>query len=366
MMPEKLNISLLGVAFEITSEQDGLLDYSKYFMSYECGDTLNTAANVNVNIRKGIVDIHSRGNSSRVHFSKHINWDFKAVQLADEPNSFLWPDKGMKISFTENNGRITRVDVITDLGQALVPIIGEAIFHLLRSLAYYLRNPVEGLFMHASAVKNKNNKGVLFTGNSLSGKTTALLSAVFEAKSTPVANDRILITRDSTSVKGYSWPSYASFCEGTLLRYSELTSACYAFEHASNPFRTHAKDQPLKKEFNKTLKRIYPMGWFSEAINQEYAYSVPLQRIIFIEVSPESTFHFERMPAENSTEVYEALLANSFLKEEPSFLAWHGLKKPDDQFDKETLNKWVKSDVEFWKLKTTPEELTKNIEFILN
>ncbi|KOX14243.1 hypothetical protein ADL05_16730 [Nocardiopsis sp. NRRL B-16309] len=262
-----------------------------------------------------------------VHASKHPHWSFAADVLVEEPRAVRWQGRGVTV---RHEGDLSwRVGVDPDSDPRLV---GEAVFHLLRSIALYRRDTAAGPLVHASGVLDRRGRAVLFSGSVLAGKTTLLTESVIGRGATPLTNDRALIRFFGTQADVLTWPSYASFCEGTILNYPALAGAAEAFEHDANPVRTICHDRPLVSGFDKDTKRIYPMSWFTDATGASYAASAPLGTLVITRLIP-GTGRSELRELDLGTEADRGRVIDLFTREcfdqaEPSFLPWHGMSLP--------------------------------------
>lgn len=318
--------NILGVRFELAGSND-LFAYSRGFLeAYEAESDLIAHRRINVRVQRAEV-ANLAGATRAVHRSKHRYWNFSAQVADSRPLRAVWPTRGLQV---EADATLSALEVSISPKQSTAAA-GESLFHLLRSFALYLR--ARGNFLHASGVVVDGN-ALLFVGNALAGKTTLFTAAVRSGRARPLANDRALLTPEPL-VHALSWPSYASYCEGTLLEIPELARAACAFEEREpNPLRTQRWSAPLEAAFSVDHKRIYPMIWLSEALHARYVRRAPVGAVVFAHLAPglngASLRELRTEPHREREQILGALSAACFDTTEPSFLPWHGLPLPDD------------------------------------
>jgi len=319
-----MEAEILGVHFEITCENDALLDYTRSFVRvYDDGISDNsTQCIVKILIERSKCLPVLSGDKVAIHRSKHKYWTFDGIMTPDRPPKILWETKGLLVS-------IGSPLVITISQEITCAFAGESIFHVIRSLALYKR--ASGNFIHASAVE-VNQRALLFIGSVLSGKTTLFTELVLRHNAIPISNDRVLIKPDSP-ITVISWPSYASYCEGTLLGYPELAIAAEKYEDDNNLLRTQTWIHPLKPLYSPEFKRIYPMKWFTDVCGRKYIKASFLGAIIFSRVAPEIDYpKWRRIDFDDSSwgAACHLIQEQCFDNNEPSFAPWHGLSLPSN------------------------------------
>lgn len=321
-------ISILGVRLSIATGEARLLDYLCAFMDayeQEPGD-IRPDKHVCLTVRRDALNAPERHTVVGVHRSKHAYWNFDAELHENSQRLVTWRSKGIEVELRDGALDVNvTVDPAVDHVQA-----GEALFHICRSLALYHRAGYRGNLLHASAVAF-DDACVAFTGDVSAGKTTLLTESVFRYGARPLANDRVLVTADERPV-AVSWPSYSSFCEGTLLNYPPLAAAAAAYEDDGCPFRTQKWERPLAPLFDKESKRVYPMSWFSEAAGVKFVRTRPLRVLVLSRLDPACAApEVRRINLSDAGErgrVAAALRPCTFDLKEPSFLPWHGLTLP--------------------------------------
>ncbi|KQR11669.1 hypothetical protein [Cellulomonas sp. Leaf334] len=262
-----------------------------------------------------------------VHRSKHSYWSLSGDLLETSPRTVRFAGRGVAVtSEAADRWRVAAQP------WAKPSVVGEAVFHVQRSVALYRRDSATGPLLHASGVLGRDGRAVLFTGSVSAGKTTLLTEAVVTYGAVPLTNDRAWLRIDA-DVTVQSWPSYASFCEGTLITYPVLRGAAERFEsERDNPLRTTAHPEPLRYAFDKDTKRIYPMSWFTDATNTRFVPSATLGTLVLsrLEVARGAS-ELRELDLTHDVDrrmLVDVLQDESFDSHEPSFLPWHGLPMP--------------------------------------
>lgn len=263
-----------------------------------------------------------------VHASKHPYWTFDAT-VGLEDGVTVWP-RGIAVAIRDGGQRI-EVTVGPDTSAARA---GESLFHALRGVALYQRRAAHGSLLHASAVV-LDGRAVAFTGSAGAGKTSLLTELVRSGAAAPLSNDRIRISHTGP-LTASTWPSYASYCEGTLRTVPELHTAALAWE-AGDPLRTQQWGTDLAMSFQKSHKRVYPMTWFTDAVGSRFEHAAPLDLLVVSRLDPAAEErHVRRLdpdaPADRRL-LLDLLADNRFDHLEPSFLPWHGLPLPTPALD---------------------------------
>lgn len=320
----QVSYDILDTHFSVTSTTPAHLDYTAAFLgSYAAAPpTAPAATTVHVTVREGRLDGPARSRVG-VHRSKHPHWTVDGDVLADRPRAVRIVGRGTSVVHHDERAWEILVDPATAASTA-----GETIFHALRSIAVWRRDRSAGPLLHASGVLDRSGRAVLFAGAVSAGKTTLLTHAVLHHGATPLTNDRAWVLDGSTAVR--SWPSYASYCEGTLLDHEPLAKAALAFEGPSgDAFRTIDHPGPLRRAYTKDVKRIYPMSWFADAASATYAPAAPLGALVLAHVAPgveRSGIADLDLARDDDRDAVRALLRSQrFDDAEPSFLPWHGL-----------------------------------------
>ncbi len=237
--------------------------------------------------------------------------------------------------------------------------LGEAVFHICRSYALYLR-PL-GILLHASGVKMEKG-AVLFCGNSLSGKTTLLLEMIHRFGGYPLCNDRAFLPSAEPS-KIISWPGYISMCEGTILNYPSLRNAALEYENGVYPYKTAEYGKEIRNIFDKRMgtKRMYPMEWLQTAMGKPYIEECEIRTLVFPRVSLEYVEpELQPLdPAFYSQEITALMEEASFALNEDAFLPWHGLPFPPTSTALAAFDALVAAGVRFFRLRISPLQLNR-------
>jgi len=287
---------------------------------------------VKVEITREVDDglISPTGGELWVHHSKHKYWNIRGWGV---PGSVRWMSRPIR---TTSEGLSARVSTPPDTSSA---VTGESGWHICRSVALYARDPRPGKLLHASAVV-VGDKAVAFVGGVSAGKTTLMTEAVLRHRADPLANDRLFVRPGNPPV-AVSWPSYASYTEGTLLHYEELHDAALAYEAGKISVRTQAWGRKLRRIYTKDAKRAFPMLWLTNAVGRPYRREAPLAAVIVSTVSPDvAEPDITPLPlAEGRARKALAALIEreSFDAAEPSFCPWHGLRLPGGAMSAEEL-----------------------------
>jgi hypothetical protein len=310
--------SILGVRFRLAAEREDDLAYVHAFMdAYEGPDDEAADAKVAIEVARGPLPAPAGGATVQVHSSKHAYWNFAGTVVSTEPRIVVWDGKGVAVRLEPPDRAHVTVDPALPAARA-----GEAVFHLCRSLALYLRRADRGNLVHASAVECEG-RTVLFSGGVNAGKSTLCAESVLRHGCRPLANDRVLLSAGEPPV-AVSWPSYSSFAEGTLLDYPELEEAARDYERPSCPYRTQTWGDRLSRAYTKDVKRVYPMAWFAGAAGTRFVRRAPLGLLLLVRLKEGGRATLE--PADVSAAA--ELADQSFDAAEPSFHPWHGLPAP--------------------------------------
>jgi hypothetical protein len=321
----QVTFGILDSVFSVESDRAAHTDYAAAFLgaytSSQDGDRLSDET-VHVTVRVGRLELPARSRVA-VHRSKHKHWTVDGLVLGGDPLTVRLVDRG--VVAIRHGDLCWELVVDPETSQATA---GETVFHVLRSIAVWRRDRDAGPLLHASGVLDRAGRAVLFAGAVSAGKTTLFTRSVLDHGATPLTNDRAWVLERGTRVQ--SWPSYASYCEGTLLDHEPLAKAALEFEGPSgDAFRTIESSGPLRRAYTKDVKRIYPMSWFADAAGTAYARTAPLGTLVLAHVDPAveqpglEVLDLER-PQDQSA-IRELLSSQRFDDVEPSFLPWHGL-----------------------------------------
>jgi hypothetical protein len=321
------DFQLLNTAVALTAEERCWPHIDAFVESYE-GRLENYGLKVSGELRILVSDDSIEppdvfGQAVHIHRSKHKYWNLCGWRDLTQPGRFVWPTRSLELRVSEDHSEVQIFPFIrAEFGQ-----IGEAAFHVARSVAIYSRGIEDHMLVHGSAVGTPYG-AIIFVGPSGTGKTTFLLAGVAHRACFPISNDRVYIRCNDTP-HVFTWPSYISVCERTISAWAPLERA--AREVAERPADYMTLHWP--KEIAATLqlgrKRIYPPQWLTDATTKKFAATAPLVAICLLNsrtIAPvrQLSFCLNRDVAA----LREALLVNSFDTAEPAFLPWHEMSLP--------------------------------------
>lgn len=313
-------IKLLDSTINITCDID--LKYIDYFQKcYESGEELNSYNTININVHKTEIPKTINGETIKIHTTKHSYWNFYGeYKIVNGVREVLWPSKKILIKLQKEMIDIGYSSALKD------NFVGESVYHIMRSISLYKRNNKNANLLHASGVVYKGY-GILFTGMSGAGKTTLLLNMIKNMKANILTNDRIFLKSNDKKVVGYSWPSYASFCEGTLCEYEELKKLAIEYQdNENNKYRTQNWSEPIEYSFTKDKKRSYPMMFLCDAFNTKFKKSNIINYIVLshLDINNKLDIIKELDYDEDKEKILNIIRSQLFDVIEPSFEPWHG------------------------------------------
>lgn len=316
-------VNLLDTVFYISGKED-VLRYIDYFQDcYDEGDGLQVENKINIKVQETEVPKTINGKKIKIHTTKHNYWNFYGEYVVDEDGKkVLWPGRNILITLKNQGIEIGYLKTMK------ANFIGESIYHVLRNISLYKRKNEEANFLHASGVVY-NGKGILFTGKVGAGKTTLLLDMVKNMNAKLLTNDRIFLKSNCKEIKGYSWPSYASFCEGTICEYEELKILAMEYEEdVNNKYRTQNWTKEITSSFTKDKKRTYPMMFLCDAFNRKFQRSSNINFIFLshLDINNETDVIRELDYCKDKEVIMNIIESQLFDNREPSFEPWHGLK----------------------------------------
>lgn len=319
----RASIDILDSRFLIDCEDPELLRYSAAFdEAYEPGARASSPhVEYQVRVRRTAALLGDENAPIvSVHRTKHAYWNLDARLVAPAPRRVWWWTRGIVVTFDAGQEWLD-IDVVPGWDASSH---GEAIFHALRGIALYARSPGLNL-LHASAI-DIGGRSVIFVGQTSAGKTTIMTRAALRHEAHPHANDRVAIDAEGATL---SWPSYSSYCEGTLLDYPELRRGAALYERDDCWFRTQRWPRPLERRYTKDCKRVYPMRWFRDACGRGFVRRSRLAAVVLSRLDTDLGHDSLRVldPSSRAARelVRETLAYNSFDGAEPSFQPWHGL-----------------------------------------
>ena len=245
----------------------------------------------------------------------YANWNLAGPV---EPGGIFLPKEGMLFRFSASESRL---DIYVEQGMARRA--DELVFHAARNLALWRRSPRFASMLHASAVVIKG-AAWLFLGNKGAGKSTLFIDSVLRQGAKPLANDRVLLdSNDGRSV--WSWPSYLSYCEGTVLDYPEL---CHVFD-AALAGAAPPDLRLFRRSYEQSHKRIVPPFHFHEVLGRRYSRSAPLAGIVCARLEAGHAGGVTLLAKRRTSNLTASDLADAvFGASDPDFPAWHGEPAP--------------------------------------
>lgn len=325
------DVAILDTMFHISADNLETLNYIDYFMdAYDIESVgMLIKNNVNIDVEAEEIPTTIAGEKIKVHTTKHEYWNlFGECKIDSDIRSVLWTTRKILVKLDSECNNI-KIFYAKDLESKFV---GESVFHVLRSIALYSRENKNANFLHASAAVI-DDKGVVFTGAVSAGKTTLLLEMIQNLNAVPLSNDRIYLRNTASELYAYSWPSYASFCEGTILNYNRLKMEAIKYQRDEKyKYRTINTDTELINTFDKIHKRIFPMMLLCDSMNIKFLKSHKIDNMFFSHLDIDCKLDVIReLDYENDYQfIYESLEKQLFDSREPSFNPWHGLKIKDN------------------------------------
>jgi hypothetical protein len=356
-----VTFSVLGVEFRIISNGPPL-DYLGAFLDVfesPLPPSVPNTQSIAVDVRWGAPPRGSKARAVPVHRSGSFrNWNIDAEPDASARPWWVLRGKGLAVRI---DVAASRMDVIVD-PQHDASLAIEHVFTLCRNIALYLRDGSRGNLLHASAVAF-DGRAYLFSGPSMTGKTTLMLAALHWSEVLPFANDRVLLGRQTPPLSE-AWPSYITICEGTILNHARLRAANASYHDPAYPFRTTTWSAPLRPRFTKASKRLYPMAWLVQALGKPYARSAPIGGVVLLAAGPSSDkVHLAQLDVGIQADreyVVATLEQESFDKREEGFLPFHGLPLPTGSPDiADLVDRLSCGRAGIWSLTWNPRDVDK-------
>lgn len=254
-------------------------------------------------------------------FHRSLNYPQWNLEGPADSGAILLPGEGMLF---RHDARRSCLHVHIDPMRAVRS--SELIFHAARNLALWRRGPRFAPMLHASAVVF-DGETWLFLGGKGAGKSTLFIDAVLRHGARPLANDRVMLdAHDGCSV--WSWPSYLSYCEGTIVDYPELRRIFDAGlrDLQQRYLGGHACDRALyRRSYLQQHKRIVAPCLLAEVLGVSYVPRAPLSGVVRATLVPGhgagATLHAVRSTASlRLDDIADAL----FPADDPDFPCWHG------------------------------------------
>jgi len=200
----------------------------------------------------------------------------------------------------------------------------ELVFHAARGLALAVGSGGQSLMLHASAAV-LGGRAILFAGTKGAGKSTLFIEAVTAAGATPLANDRVTLRLDAAAI-AESWPSYASYCEGTIADYPALGAAFLGYERSAWSAGLVRWGDGFERDYTQARKRIVPPRFLVESLGRRYAFTAPAAALVMAraEVLPGAAFR-ARQGRTTAQLTDDELAGIVFGDDDADFPRWHGL-----------------------------------------
>lgn len=249
----------------------------------------------------------------RAAFHRSLNYAAWNLHGPAEPGGIFLPEQGLLFRFTTGEDRL---DVYVDQGRA--QRADELIFHAARNLALWRRGEHLRPMLHASAI-DIDGMAWLFLGSKGAGKSTLFIDSVLRQHARPLANDRVLLDRrDGRSV--WSWPSYLSYCEGTLVDYPELRQVFDATAGTGSAARARL----YRRSYAQAHKRITPPFHFHEVLGRRYRRSARIGGAVVARLEPGHAGGLSVLSQHRSADLTPGDLADAvFPHDDPDFADWH-------------------------------------------
>lgn len=260
---------------------------------------------------------------AQARFHRSLNyphWNLEGP--ADAGGAIHLPGEGMLF---RHDARRACLDVHIDPMRAVRS--SELIFHAARNLTLWRRGPRFAPMLHASAVV-LDGGAWLFLGSKGAGKSTLFIDMVLRHGARPLANDRVLLdAEDGRSV--WSWPSYLSYCEGTIVDYPELRRI---FDAGLRDLqRRHIDagqtcDRALyRRSYAQRHKRIVAPCLLAEVLGTLYVPRAPLAGVVRATLEPGHAAGVTVHASGSTTGLQHADIADAlFPADDPDFPCWHG------------------------------------------
>jgi len=195
----------------------------------------------------------------------------------------------------------------------------ELTYHAARNLALWRRGLQYAPMLHASAVIFEG-KAWLLLGEKGAGKSTLFIEAILRHGAEPLSNDRVVLDTQSQATV-WPWPSYISYCEGTVIDYPELRRVFLAASRV--PGHDH-RSGFYRGSYTQSHKRIAPPFLLSEVLKRPYEASGELGGIIRARMTPGCSGGLRiKSVASTAALTPEGIQGVLFGREDPDFPCWH-------------------------------------------
>lgn len=312
---------ICGTRFRIDAPHSLWENYFRYFCdSYEPAHQENMPPAGTTTIRVRYVDrtdiLSSITNRERrVAFHRSSNYAHWNIFGYGDGRDMVLPEYGLAFQYFDD----AYVDIFSDYPPH--PRAPELLFHAARNISLYSIDRRNTILCHASGVA-WDERIVLFGGNKGAGKSTLFIEAVTNG-GTPFANDRTAI--DIATGFATSWPSYLSYCEGTIGDYAHLTRAFLDYEKDPQSVGLKRWGPVLRRNYSQDDKRIIPPHFLSRALDRRYRRSGSIAALVVPRLDPALTTPFACSgPLDMASLTAREADALRLPQEDPDIPRWHG------------------------------------------
>lgn len=261
------------------------------------------------------------------YFHRSSNYGHWNIEGIAGHGAIYLVELGLFFCFDEQKSTLT-----VEVESPSAPRLGELVFHAARNLALWRRGRQLCSMLHASSVVF-DDKAWLFVGNKGAGKSTLFIDAVLRQGGRPLANDRVILDEfDKKTV--WSWPSYLSYCEGTILDYKELRDIFDAASVTEPAYeRSNMERRLYRNSYGQNHKRIVPPYFLKETLGIQYVPSAPLGGLVLACLNPAMSQQAIVHSKYSSTDLALADIEHAlFTSDDPDFPCWHGRRGPAMQY----------------------------------
>ncbi len=279
-------------------------------------------------LTEAVTDWHRWG-----HFHRSLNYAQWNLEGPVDASDIFLPGQGMLFSFRASEARL---DVYAEAGRA--SRADELTFHAARNLALWRRGTRLAPMLHASAIL-VNGAAWLFMGSKGAGKSTLFVDSVLRHGATALANDRVLLDMDDGATV-WSWPSYLSYCEGTILDYPELRQVFDAAAGSKESPQAHL----YRRSYEQSHKRIVPPFHFHEVLGRRYARSAPIAGVVCARLEAGHAAGLTVLATRRTSSLAASDIADAvFGVPDPDFPAWHGTQRLERADPVSAALAWLRS-----------------------
>lgn len=319
---------IFGTMFRLDAQDNLWSSYLNHFCdsyqprSYESG-TSDCCTVIRVHYVDATDIISSITNiENRVAFHRSSNYGHWNIVGYGDSQDMVLPQYRLAIQYFKDG----HVDIFSEYPPH--PRAMELVFHVARNISLYSLDRRNNTLWHASGVA-WDDRIVLFGGNKGAGKSTLFMEAVTSG-GTPFSNDRTAI--DVSSGAAVSWPSYLSYCEGTIGDYTHLTRAFLDYEQDPQSQGMKRWGTTLRQDYGQDAKRIIPPHFLSRALNRRYRHSGRVAALVVPRLSPELNTPFVNSgPLDVATLTPDEVAMLCMPLEDSDIPRWHGrgIRLPD-------------------------------------